>query len=117
MSIRIVLAAGVAALGAALVATSASADWDAAGTYKLRCSACHGSEGQGTVAPPMAPPLKGNPFVINAPAPVLVQVIRHGRVGRQRVYHEAYANMPSFGPEAVADPDALVQYLKTGLQQ
>lgn len=117
MRFRIVVAATAAALAAVLAMNSAFAEWDAADNYKLRCSTCHGSSGQGTAAPPLAPPLKGNPFVINAPAPVLVQLIRHGRVGRQRVYHEAYANMPSFGPEAVPDPEALVQYLKTGLQQ
>jgi len=44
-------------------------------------------------------------------------VIRKGRTGPQRLYHESYPNMPAFGAEAVPDVDALVQFLKTDLQQ
>lgn len=117
MRTRIGVAACMAVLGAGLSVTAARAAWDAAGYYEERCSTCHGAKGEGTTAPPLAPPLKGNPFVMNAPVPVLVQLIRHGRIGRQRVYDGPYANMPSFGPEAVPDPEALVEYLKTDLQK
>lgn len=97
----------------------ASAAFDAAGYYEMRCATCHGANGEGTRdrIPPLAPPLRGNPLVVNAPAAVLIQVIRKGRSGRQRVYNDTYTNMPSFGPEAVPDPEALVEYLKTSLQQ
>ena len=104
-------------LGTLLTGKQAHAVWDAGGYYKMRCATCHGSKGEGTVAPPLAPPLKGNPFVINAPAAVIVQLIRHGRINRQRLYNESYANMPSFGPEEIPDPEALVQFLKTDLQK
>jgi len=109
----------VLALGLCFASTASFAAFDAAGFYEMRCSGCHGKEGQGTrdKIPPLAPPLRGNPLVVNAPAPVLVQIIRKGRAGRQRVYDDAYPNMPSFGPEAVPDPEALIEYLKTDLQK
>jgi mono/diheme cytochrome c family protein len=87
--------------------------------YLLRCSTCHGRSGEGTKHdyPQTGPALKGNPFVQNAPPAAIVQVIRKGRSGRQRLYHDTYPNMPSFGIEAVPDVDALVAYLKGDLQQ
>jgi mono/diheme cytochrome c family protein len=88
--------------------------------FRLRCGGCHGGDGEGTsnTMPKLAPALKGNPFVINAPAVVLVNVIRKGRIGRQRLYHDSpFANMPGFGAEMVPDVDALVQFLKTDLQK
>lgn len=88
--------------------------------FRLRCGACHGGDGEGTsnTMPKLAPALKGNPFVINAPPVVLVNLIRKGRIGRQRLYHDSpFANMPGFGAEMVPDADALVQFLKTDLQK
>jgi mono/diheme cytochrome c family protein len=87
--------------------------------YLLRCSACHGANGEGTDHewPRLAPALKGNPFVKNAPAAALINVIRQGRNGRQRLYHESYPNMPAFGAEAVVDVEGLVRFLKTDLQK
>ena len=88
--------------------------------FRLRCGACHGGDGEGTsnTMPKLAPALKGNPFVINAPPVVLVNLIRKGRIGRQRLYHDSpFANMPGFGAELVPDADALVQFLKTDLQK
>jgi mono/diheme cytochrome c family protein len=88
--------------------------------FRLRCATCHGPNGEGTahVYPNMAPPLKGNPFVMNAPVAVLVGVIRKGREGRQRLYHDSpYSNMPPFGVEIVPDADELANFLKTDLQK
>jgi mono/diheme cytochrome c family protein len=87
--------------------------------YRLRCGVCHGGNGEGTNYdyPRLAPALKGNPFIQHAPNAAIIAVIRKGRTGPQRLYHESYPNMPAFGAEAVPDADALVQFLKTELQQ
>ena len=87
--------------------------------YRLRCGVCHGGNGEGTNNdyPRLAPALKGNPFVQHAPNAAVIAVVRKGRTGPQRLYHESYPNMPAFGAEAVPDADALVQFLKTDLQK
>ncbi len=86
--------------------------------YRLRCATCHGPDGEGTKHdwPQTGPALKGNPFVINAPDAVIVALIRKGRSGRQRLYHDTYPNMPSFGQEVVPNAQELVTYLKGDLQ-
>lgn len=91
---------------------------DAAAYYQLRCATCHGVDGQGTrdKAPSLGPPLRGNPFVLHAPVEVLTRLIRHGRGGQQRVYDDAYPNMPAFDAGLVPDAAGLVHYLKTVLQ-
>lgn len=94
----------------------AHADYDAAGVYEIRCSSCHGANGEGTKAPPLAPPLKGNVLVVTAPAEVLAQVIRKGRSGRERTYDAGYPNMPAFSAISVTDVQALIAYLKGDLQ-
>jgi mono/diheme cytochrome c family protein len=112
-------------VAAALFATSslaplaANAAWDTAGYYQMRCAGCHGTEGQGTkaVLPALGPALKGNPFVTNGSPAALRNVIRKGRSGSKRLYNDAYANMPSFGVEAVPDVDGLVAYIKGDLQK
>jgi mono/diheme cytochrome c family protein len=87
--------------------------------YRLRCGTCHGAEGEGTATdyPRLAPALRGNPFVQHAPAAAVIQVIRHGRSGQERLYPESVPNMPAFGAEAVFDVDGLVNFLKTDLQR
>lgn len=95
---------------------SAQAEYDAAGVYKIRCSLCHGAEGEGTKSPPLGPPLKGNAFVISAPAAAIATVIRKGRSGKERAYDEAYPNMPAFSPVNVSDVSAMIEYLKGDLQ-
>jgi mono/diheme cytochrome c family protein len=87
--------------------------------YRLRCASCHGANGEGTFndMPKTGPALKGNPFVQHAPSAAIIQVIRKGRTGEQRLYHETFPNMPAFGAEAVFDVDGLVQFLKTDLQK
>ena len=106
-------------LAGAFLPTASSAAFDAAGYYQMRCAACHGSEGQGTKAqvPALAPALKGNPFVVNGSPAAIRTIIRKGRSGQKRLYNDTYPNMPSFGPEAVPDVDALVAYLKGDLQR
>jgi len=87
--------------------------------FRLRCSTCHGADGEGTDHnyPQTGPALKGNPFVQHAPPAAIIAVIRKGRTGPQRLYHESYPNMPSFGAEIVPDVDALVHFLQTDLQK
>ena len=113
------LIATVIALGAALAPVSASAETDGAANYKLRCSTCHGTNGQGTrgTLPSLGPALKGNPFVVNGSPAAIKSVIRKGRSGQKRLYDDTYPNMPSFGFEVVPDADALVAYLKGDLQK
>lgn len=100
------------------VGTNVQAAVSAADYYQLRCADCHGSNGQGTegLSPSLAPALRDNPLVMNAPSSVIVDIIRHGRSGQQRVY-DKYPNMPMFGPVMVPDAEGLVEYLKTDLQQ
>lgn len=113
------LIASVILLGGTLAPAAAIGASDAAEAYKLRCSHCHGANGQGTRAsvPPLGPALKANPFVVNGSPAAIKQVIRKGRQGQKRLYDDAYPNMPSFGFENVPDTDALVAYLKGDLQK
>ena len=108
-----------AVLLGALSPTVSFAAVDAAGFYQMRCASCHGADGQGTRAsvPPLAPALKGNPFVVNGSPAALRTVIRKGRSGQKRLYNDAYPNMPSFGAEVVPDVDGLVAYIKGDLQR
>jgi mono/diheme cytochrome c family protein len=101
------------------VSHASASEIDAAGYYELRCASCHGVNGEGTrdKSPSLAPPLRGNPLVINAPVEFLISIIRHGRGGQQRVYDDAYPNMPAFDAGLVPDAAGLVNYLKTVLQQ
>lgn len=104
---------------ASLALSQASAsEIDAADYYKLRCATCHGADGEGTrhKSPSLGPPLRDNPFVIHAPVEMLTRLIRHGRGGQQRVYDDAYPNMPAFDAGLVPDAAGLVHYLKTVLQ-
>jgi mono/diheme cytochrome c family protein len=94
----------------------AHAEYDAAGVYQSRCASCHGANGEGTKSPPLAPALKNNALILNAPADVIAQVIRKGRSGRERAYNDAFPNMPAFSPISVTDVDALIGYLKGDLQ-
>jgi mono/diheme cytochrome c family protein len=116
---RLLAAALLLSGGFALATSAAASDVDAAGYYQLRCASCHGPNGEGTrhKSPSLGPPLRGNPLVINAPAELLAKIIRHGRGGQQRVYDDAYPNMPAFDAGMVPDVIGLAIYLKTVLQQ
>ena len=89
--------------------------------YRLRCGTCHGANGEGTASdwPKLAPPLRANPFVQNAPASAIIRVIRKGRYSAQRLYRTgpSYPNMPAFGAELVPNADELVAFLKGDLQK
>ncbi|HET7730529.1 MAG TPA: cytochrome c [Usitatibacter sp.] len=113
------LVASAFVVGSLLASAPAVAATDAADNYQLRCAGCHGAKGQGTRAslPSLGPALKGNPFVVNGSPAAIKAVIRKGRSGQKRLYDDTYPNMPSFGFEVVPDADALVAYLKGGLQQ
>ena len=115
---RSLLATALFLVGA-ISPTASFGAFDAAGYFQMRCAACHGSEGQGTRAsiPPLGPALKGNPFIVNGSPAALRTVIRKGRSGQKRLYNDTYPNMPSFGPEAVPDVDALVAFLKGDMQR
>jgi mono/diheme cytochrome c family protein len=112
------IAAGVLAAGLPVYRASAS-EVDAAGYYEMRCATCHGANGEGTrdKSPSLGPPLRGNPLVINAPAEMLMSIIRHGRGGQQRAYDDAYPNMPAFDAGMVPDALGLATFLKTVLQE
>ena len=102
-----------------LVSASAYAEIDAKDAYMLRCSGCHGAQGQGTkhLMPALGPALKGNPFITAGSPAAIRTVIRKGRAGQKRLYDDTYPNMPAFGAEAVPDPDGLVAYLKGAMQK
>lgn len=88
--------------------------------YQLRCASCHGANGLGPEeggVPKLAPALKGNAFVVNAPYEAIYMLIRKGRGGAARVYDDKYPNMPAFGALMVPDVRALVEYLKGDLQE
>lgn len=113
------LIATLVLLGGTLAPAAALAANDAAEMYKLRCSGCHGSAGQGTrgTLPSLGPALKGNPFIVNGSPAAIKGVIRKGRSGQKRLYDDTYPNMPAYGFEVVPDPEALVAYLKGDLQK
>lgn len=119
MAMRKLVLSALAASGVFMLSTPASAEFDAAGYYKMRCSNCHGDVGQGTrhLLPSLGPALKGNPFVANGSVAAIRTVIRKGRQGERRLYNDTFPNMPSFGSEAIPDVEALIGYLKGPLQQ
>jgi mono/diheme cytochrome c family protein len=119
MRVKLLLAWTALIFAGLPMSEAAATEVDAAGYYKLRCATCHGANGEGTrdKSPSLGPPLRGNPLVINAPAEMLMSIIRRGRGGQQRVYDDAYPNMPAFDAGLVPDAMGLAIYLKTVLQQ
>jgi hypothetical protein len=71
--------------------------------------------GHRATLPSLGPALKGNPFIVNGSPAAIKQVIRKGRSGRS-----ASTTTPTrtcrHSAGAVPDADALVAYLKGGLQ-
>jgi mono/diheme cytochrome c family protein len=112
----VLLAAGLVVAAAAAIATSAEPAeqlFDGKWRYRANCAGCHGNDGTGIYA--FGPALKGNPFVQNAPVPVLVEVIQKGRNYRERS-HVEYIGMPAFQFIRGGDAEALALYLKGELQ-
>jgi mono/diheme cytochrome c family protein len=114
------LAAGLAVLGAlgagvnTAIGQSAEELFDGKWRYRANCAGCHHESGNGIYA--FGPALKGNAFVQNAPAPVLIQVIQKGRNYGNRT-HLAYVGMPAFPYIRAGEAEALVQYMKGELQE
>lgn len=87
---------------------------DGAAIYKSKCALCHGAKGEGIKG--MAPPHKGNQFVLEAKPEEIKKLILEGRIGKTKKYKEYPVDMPkNVMPDA--DADALVKYLKTDLQK
>lgn len=109
------------ALGATLAVSSVArsqgngADaFDGAWRYRVSCGACHGATGEGIYA--FGPPLKGDSFIVNSPPVVIIGLIQQGRYNRDKAY-PAYPGMPAFASLRAGEAQALVAYLKGGLQQ
>jgi len=113
------LLACVAFLASPRMVTTASAEdakaaFDGEWRYEVSCAGCHGSAGEGVSA--FGPPLKGNQLVLNAPAETIIQVIQKGRYNRDRAYAD-YPGMPAFVYIRAGEAEALVDYMKGGLQE
>lgn len=104
-------------LGPAVSSVSAQSTaedaFDGAWRYRVSCAGCHDDDGSGVYA--FGPALRGNAFVQNAPAPVIIQVIQEGRNYEER-NHLAYVGMPAFHYLRGGEVEALVSFLKDGLQ-
>ncbi|MEX0729366.1 MAG: cytochrome c [Aquisalimonadaceae bacterium] len=88
-------------------------DFDGEWRYRTSCAGCHGADGEGNYG--FGPALKGNAFVQNVPAGNIVGVIQNGRLYDDRNF-PAYPGMPAFDYIRAGEADALVTYLKGGLQ-
>lgn len=113
------LCATVVGLGSMVAARQAYADtdankyWNGDAQYHVHCSSCHGDWGQGIGL--FGPPLKGDAFVVHGSVDIIAQTIEQGRQGAFKHYR-AYSGMPVFNFLAVGEVDAIVDYLKNGLQ-
>jgi mono/diheme cytochrome c family protein len=121
-AITLVTAVGFAAaafLGSMLTSNTAYADtdankfWNGDKAYHEHCSSCHGDWGQGIHI--FGPPLKGDPFVVSGGADLIAKTIEEGRQGAFKHYR-AYSGMPVFNFLSDGEVDAIVDYLKNGLQ-
>lgn len=92
----------------------AAPEFDGAWRYEVSCASCHGDDGEGVSA--FGPPLRGNVLVVNSPPGPIIQVIQEGRFNRNRAYPE-YPGMPAFGKLRAGEARALVDFMKTGLQE
>ena len=117
----ILRALSAAAVGSclALVTCQAYADtdankyWNGDKEYHVHCSSCHGNWGQGIGI--FGPPLKGDAFVVSGGADLIAKTILEGRQGAFKHYR-AYSGMPEFNFLSDGEVDAIVDYLKNGLQ-
>jgi mono/diheme cytochrome c family protein len=82
--------------------------------FKEVCGACHGENGEGT--PKLAPPLKGNKFVLDSSAADIAATISNGRAGDAKHYKDLASPMPA---QKLSDTKMknLVDYVKGDLQR
>jgi mono/diheme cytochrome c family protein len=93
---------------------AAAADQKIVTYFEGVCGACHGDVGQGTAN--LAPPLKGNKYVIESSEAEIGNTITKGRDGAAK----RYKNLPSPMPAQTMSAErlaALVSYLTNELQK
>lgn len=116
MKTLVVLLVFAVALGFSLkVARGAQEDavFDGDYVYDVNCSGCHGDTGGGVFL--FGPPLKGDGFITKGDDKSIASVIQMGRKYRAKMYKD-YMGMPRFQFIRAAEMDALIAYLKGGLQ-
>ncbi len=93
---------------------AAAADKKIVTYFEEVCGACHGDKGQGT--PNLAPPLKGNKYVIESSEAEIGNTITKGREGAAKRYKDLASPMPAqtMSGERLS---ALISYLKNELQK
>ena len=101
------------AVAAAIFAPAAMAAGGKA-LYEDNCLICHGPEGGGNVG--LAPPLKGNKFVLESDGKVIAELIVKGRMGADKRYKEFAAPMPPL-PMPADDLAAIAAFIKGDLQK
>ncbi len=104
----------VSLLAACALGGASAAEKKTVTYFEEVCGACHGEKGQGT--PNLAPPLKGNKFVIESSAADIGSVITKGREGAAKHYKDLPSPMPaqSLSADKLA---AVISYIKNELQQ
>jgi mono/diheme cytochrome c family protein len=111
--IRRIIFPAVLFVAATLIAPEISFAMDAAQLYGSKCSACHGSKGEGSQ---VGPALKGDPFITKGTAAEIKKVILMGRMDKDKKYPNFMTAMPG-GLASEAEADALVAYLQSELQK
>ena len=94
--------------------TPANQFWNGEKQYAVHCASCHGDWGQGIGL--FGPPLKEDAFVVSGGAGIVAKTIIEGRQGPMK-HFRAYSGMPEFNELPVGEVDAIVDYLKNGLQK
>ena len=114
------LCAAAVGFGCMFAQTQAYADtpanqfWNGEKQYEVHCASCHGDWGQGIGI--FGPPLKGDALVVNGGVDIVAQTILEGRQGPYKRFKD-YSGMPEFNFLSVGEVDAIVDYLKNGLQK
>ncbi len=98
----------------AFASTSIAAAPDGEKIYKSKCALCHGAKGEGIKN--MAPPHKGNQFVLKGSHEEIEKVIKEGRAGKAKKYKEYPVDMPK---HSFSEPelDAVIRYIQVDLQK
>ncbi|MEP7261270.1 MAG: cytochrome c [Usitatibacter sp.] len=82
--------------------------------FKETCGVCHGESGEGTKG--LAPPFKGNKFIIEGSEADIAATITKGRMGDQKRYKDLPSPMPA---ASMSDGrlKGVIAYLKGDLQK